>query len=196
MHHLNARARLIVDVLGDDDPLILVADAPVGAAPRSMFVAAAAAAAKWNVPAAEINVAKGVISHPRSGQRATFSDLAGRSNARARADLGRPQGGEGLEAHRNAPTAIGLARQDHGDGPVRDGRIPQRQIGRTRLVVAFGRTQSLRARCGDGDCRARAARGQRPRGIPVGSARPASTRRGGSSACRREVGMDASPAEG
>ena len=46
----------------------------VGAAARMMFVAAAAA--KWNVPAAEIKVEKGVISHARSGRRATFGELA------------------------------------------------------------------------------------------------------------------------
>lgn len=46
----------------------------VGAAARSMFVAAAAA--KWNVPADEVEVAKGVVSHARSGRRATFGELA------------------------------------------------------------------------------------------------------------------------
>jgi isoquinoline 1-oxidoreductase subunit beta len=46
----------------------------VGAAARLMFVAAAAA--KWNVPAAEIEVEKGIVSHGRSGRRATFGELA------------------------------------------------------------------------------------------------------------------------
>ncbi len=45
----------------------------VGAAARMMFVAAAAA--KWNLPAAEIKVEKGVVSHA-SGRRATFGELA------------------------------------------------------------------------------------------------------------------------
>jgi isoquinoline 1-oxidoreductase beta subunit len=44
----------------------------VGAATRVMFVDAAAA--KWNVPAGEIGVSKGVVSHP-SGKSATFGDL-------------------------------------------------------------------------------------------------------------------------
>ena len=43
-----------------------------GAAARAMFVGAAAA--KWNVPAAEISVKDGVVSHG-SGKSATFADL-------------------------------------------------------------------------------------------------------------------------
>ncbi|HEX2476346.1 MAG TPA: molybdopterin cofactor-binding domain-containing protein [Lacipirellulaceae bacterium] len=46
----------------------------VGAAARMMFVAAAGA--KWNVPAAEIKVEKGVVNHARSGRRAAFGELA------------------------------------------------------------------------------------------------------------------------
>jgi isoquinoline 1-oxidoreductase beta subunit len=46
----------------------------VGAAARLMFVAAAAA--KWQVPTAEIEVEKGVVSHRSSGRRATFGELA------------------------------------------------------------------------------------------------------------------------
>lgn len=46
----------------------------VGAAARMMFVAAAAA--KWNVPAAEIKVEKGIVSHARFGRQATFGELA------------------------------------------------------------------------------------------------------------------------
>ncbi len=46
----------------------------VGAAARMMFVTAAAA--KWKVPASEIKVERGVVSHLRSGQRATFGELA------------------------------------------------------------------------------------------------------------------------
>jgi isoquinoline 1-oxidoreductase subunit beta len=45
----------------------------VGAAARMMFVAAAAA--KWNASAAEIGVEEGVVSHGRSGRRATFGEL-------------------------------------------------------------------------------------------------------------------------
>ncbi len=45
-----------------------------GAAARSMLVAAAAG--QWQVPAAEITVVDGVVSHPKSGQRATFGELA------------------------------------------------------------------------------------------------------------------------
>ncbi|MCC2664868.1 MAG: twin-arginine translocation pathway signal protein, partial [Geminicoccaceae bacterium] len=44
-----------------------------GAAARAMLVAAAAA--EWNVPAGEIRVAKGVVSH-RSGRSASFGGLA------------------------------------------------------------------------------------------------------------------------
>ncbi|HEU4986023.1 MAG TPA: xanthine dehydrogenase family protein molybdopterin-binding subunit [Rhizobiaceae bacterium] len=44
-----------------------------GAAARAMLIAAAART--WDVPEAEITVAKGVVSHP-SGQSATFGDLA------------------------------------------------------------------------------------------------------------------------
>ena len=47
----------------------------VGAAARLMFVSAAAA--KWKVPAVDIKVEKGVISHAGSGHRATFGELAG-----------------------------------------------------------------------------------------------------------------------
>ncbi|HTS13718.1 MAG TPA: xanthine dehydrogenase family protein molybdopterin-binding subunit [Candidatus Limnocylindrales bacterium] len=45
----------------------------VGAAARMMFVAAASS--KWNVPAGEITVSKGTLSHG-SGKRATFGELA------------------------------------------------------------------------------------------------------------------------
>jgi isoquinoline 1-oxidoreductase beta subunit len=45
-----------------------------GATARAMLVAAAAR--EWSVPAAEIVVSNGVLSHPRSGRRATFGDLA------------------------------------------------------------------------------------------------------------------------
>ena len=44
-----------------------------GAAARAMLVAAAAEA--WSVPAAEITVAKGVLTHA-SGKRASFGELA------------------------------------------------------------------------------------------------------------------------
>src|SRR5690606_37976995 len=44
-----------------------------GAAARAMLIAAAART--WDVPEAEITVAKGVVSHP-SGQSAAFGDLA------------------------------------------------------------------------------------------------------------------------
>lgn len=44
-----------------------------GAAARAMLVAAAAE--RWRVPAAEIRVAKGIVSH-RSGRRARFGELA------------------------------------------------------------------------------------------------------------------------
>ncbi len=47
-----------------------------GAAARAMLVAAAAA--EWNVPAAEITVAKGVVSH-KSGKSATFGALAAKA---------------------------------------------------------------------------------------------------------------------
>ncbi|MFY9699686.1 MAG: xanthine dehydrogenase family protein molybdopterin-binding subunit [Rhodoplanes sp.] len=46
----------------------------VGAAARTMLVAAAAA--RWNVPAREISVENGVVMHGRSGRRARFGELA------------------------------------------------------------------------------------------------------------------------
>lgn len=45
-----------------------------GAAARAMLVAAAAA--QWKVPAAEVTVAKGVVSHAKSGKSASFGQLA------------------------------------------------------------------------------------------------------------------------
>ncbi|RJF78392.1 xanthine dehydrogenase family protein molybdopterin-binding subunit [Azospirillum cavernae] len=45
-----------------------------GAAARAMLVAAAAA--RWNVPAGEVTVAKGVVSHAASNRRFTFGELA------------------------------------------------------------------------------------------------------------------------
>lgn len=45
-----------------------------GAAGRAMLVSAAAI--KWNVPAAEITVRDGVVSHARSKRRASFGELA------------------------------------------------------------------------------------------------------------------------
>ena len=46
-----------------------------GATAKAMLVAAAAA--KWNVPPAQISVSKGVVSHAGSGKSATFGELAG-----------------------------------------------------------------------------------------------------------------------
>ena len=45
-----------------------------GAAARVMLVAAAAE--RWNVPAAEISVSRGVVEHKGSGRRASFGELA------------------------------------------------------------------------------------------------------------------------
>ncbi|MCX7890908.1 MAG: xanthine dehydrogenase family protein molybdopterin-binding subunit [Burkholderiales bacterium] len=45
-----------------------------GAAARAMLVAAAAN--RWGVPAGQVSVAKGIVSHPPSGRRATFGELA------------------------------------------------------------------------------------------------------------------------
>ncbi|MBI5578832.1 MAG: molybdopterin-dependent oxidoreductase [Deltaproteobacteria bacterium] len=45
-----------------------------GATARAMLIAAAAAV--WGVPAAEIGVQKSVVTHGRSGRRATFGELA------------------------------------------------------------------------------------------------------------------------
>ena len=45
-----------------------------GAAARAMLVSAAAA--RWNVPASEISVSKGVVSHKASARKATFGELA------------------------------------------------------------------------------------------------------------------------
>jgi isoquinoline 1-oxidoreductase beta subunit len=47
-----------------------------GAAARAMLVAAAAES--WHVPASEISVSKGVVTHP-SGKRASFGDLAAKA---------------------------------------------------------------------------------------------------------------------
>jgi isoquinoline 1-oxidoreductase beta subunit len=46
----------------------------VGAATRMMFIAAAAA--KWNAPAAEITVEKSVVTHAGSGKKATLGEFA------------------------------------------------------------------------------------------------------------------------
>jgi len=48
-----------------------------GAMARAMLVAAAAR--EWGVPAAEITVERGVLSHARTGRRATFGDLASKA---------------------------------------------------------------------------------------------------------------------
>jgi isoquinoline 1-oxidoreductase beta subunit len=45
-----------------------------GATARAMLVAAAAE--QWKVPASEITVAKGIVSHAASGRKATFGELA------------------------------------------------------------------------------------------------------------------------
>jgi isoquinoline 1-oxidoreductase beta subunit len=45
-----------------------------GASARAMLVSAAAT--KWNVPASEVSVSKGIVSHPSSKRRATFGELA------------------------------------------------------------------------------------------------------------------------
>ena len=45
-----------------------------GATARAMLVSAAAK--KWNVPAAEISVAEGVVRHAASGRKASFGELA------------------------------------------------------------------------------------------------------------------------
>jgi isoquinoline 1-oxidoreductase subunit beta len=50
-----------------------------GAMARAMLVAAAAQ--EWGVPAAEITAERGVLSHARTGRRATFGDLALRAAA-------------------------------------------------------------------------------------------------------------------
>jgi isoquinoline 1-oxidoreductase subunit beta len=50
-----------------------------GATARAMLVEAAAR--EWSVPAAEITVDGGVISHPPSGRRATFGELASKAAA-------------------------------------------------------------------------------------------------------------------
>jgi isoquinoline 1-oxidoreductase subunit beta len=50
-----------------------------GATARAMLVEAAAA--EWKVPAAEISVAKGVVSHAGSNRRATFGELADKAAA-------------------------------------------------------------------------------------------------------------------
>jgi len=48
-----------------------------GATARAMLVQAAAA--QWKVPATEITVSEGVVSHARSGKKATFGELAARA---------------------------------------------------------------------------------------------------------------------
>src|SRR5947207_3127589 len=48
-----------------------------GATARAMLVEAAAR--EWSVPAAEITVDRGVVSHAPSGRRATFGDLASKA---------------------------------------------------------------------------------------------------------------------
>jgi len=53
-----------------------------GATARAMLVKAAAE--KWNVPASEVSISKGVVSHAGSGRSTTFGELAG---AAARLDV-------------------------------------------------------------------------------------------------------------
>jgi isoquinoline 1-oxidoreductase subunit beta len=48
-----------------------------GATARAMLVQAAAT--QWGVPAEQITVSEGVVSHPKSGRKATFGDLAARA---------------------------------------------------------------------------------------------------------------------
>src|SRR5437870_11963039 len=48
-----------------------------GATARAMLVEAAAR--EWSVPASEITVDRGVVSHAPSGRRATFGELAGKA---------------------------------------------------------------------------------------------------------------------
>ena len=48
-----------------------------GATARAMLVEAAAQ--EWSVPAAEITVDRGIVSHPPSGRRATFGELAAKA---------------------------------------------------------------------------------------------------------------------
>jgi isoquinoline 1-oxidoreductase subunit beta len=50
-----------------------------GATARAMLVAAAAR--EWGVPAAEVTVERGVLSHARTGRRATFGELAAKAAA-------------------------------------------------------------------------------------------------------------------
>ena len=50
-----------------------------GATARAMLVEAASR--EWGVPASEITVADGVVSHPGSGRRATFGELASKAAA-------------------------------------------------------------------------------------------------------------------
>lgn len=52
----------------------------VGAAARAMLVAAAAA--RWDVPAARLAVSEGIVSDPRTGRRASFGELAAEAGAR------------------------------------------------------------------------------------------------------------------
>jgi len=48
-----------------------------GATARAMLVSAAAS--EWKVPAAEVTVSEGVVSHEKSGKKATFGELAARA---------------------------------------------------------------------------------------------------------------------
>ena len=81
-----------------------------GAIARAMLVAAAAAA--WGVPAAEIAVAQGVLTH-KSGRSGTFGEFAERA-AQARRAEGRPaQERGGLHLYRQEFQASRHRGQDH-----------------------------------------------------------------------------------
>ena len=91
-----------------------------GAIARAMLVEAAAQ--EWGVPAGEIQVEKGVISHA-SGKSAGFGELADRAAGVTPPRRGQAQGPERLGLHRQreaAPARFG--RQDHGRAAVPDRR--------------------------------------------------------------------------
>ena len=88
----------------------------VGAAARTMLVQAAAS--RWGVPAEEIAVAKGIVSHRASKRSATFGELAADAMQASCARGRRAQGPKGLEADRQAPAATRCRRQDDGHGQI------------------------------------------------------------------------------
>lgn len=93
-----------------------------GATAKAMLVAAAAK--EWKVPAAEINVSKGVVSHQGSGQSATFGQLADKA------------------ASLPVPEADSVRLKDPGDFLYIGQSLPRKDVGKNNGTAIF--TQDIK----------------------------------------------------